>query len=262
MKKLLALLSAAIGATVAFADGESLAETGGYVPVNAPGLAFKNITLADLGMTWFPSVTKGGGWAGGEAKVPLVLRTEETNDGVLSAVKYQAQWNDGGYLKCATIRFTNGEGGVYAQTVDAKYTGSGVAAAYLTDFAGGTQGYCAASASADGYGFCNLKLHQKGDLESININFNDSEGTKLWTSDSVGLAGYAVGGMLWSQMLGTDGNTLPSVTAVGNDNGAFYAAASSQVRISGTRGSWSYGGYTAASDVRYGYPVSPSLPTA
>ncbi len=136
MKKLLALLSAAIGATVAFADGESLAETGGYVPVNAPGLAFKNITLADLGTTWFPSVTKGGGWAGGEAKVPLVLRTEETNDGVLSAVKYQAQWNDGGYLKCATIRFTNGEGGVYAQTVDAKYTGSGVAAAYLTDFAG------------------------------------------------------------------------------------------------------------------------------
>ena len=253
MKKLLALLSAAIGATVAFADGESLAETGGYVPVNAPGLAFKNITLADLGMTWFPSVTKGGGWAGGEAKVPLVLRTEETSDGVLSAVKYQAQWNDGGYLKCATIRFTNGEGGVYAQTVDAKYTGSGVAAAYLTDFAGGTQGYCAASASDFGYGFCNLKLHQRGDLESISINFNDSEGSKLWTSDSVGLAGYAVGGMLWSQMLGTDGNTLPSVTAVGNDNGAFYAAASSQVRISGTRGSWSYGGYTAASDVRYGY---------
>ena len=253
MKKLLALLSAAIGAAVAFADGESLAETGGYVPVNAPGLAFKNITLADLGTTWFPSVTKGGGWAGGEAKVPLVLRTEETNDGVLSAVKYQAQWNDGGYLKCATIRFTNGEGGVYAQTVDAKYTGSGVAAAYLTDFAGGTQGYCAASASADGYGFCNLKLYQRGDLESISINFNDSEGSKLWTSDSVGLAGYAVGGMLWSQMLGTDGNTLPSVTAVGNDNGAFYAAASSQVHISGTRGSWSYGGYTAASDVRYGY---------
>ncbi len=253
MKKLLALLTVTVGATVAFADGESLAETGGYVPVNAPGLAFKNITLADLGTTWFPSVTKGGGWAGGEAKVPLVLRTEETNDGVLSAVKYQAQWNDGGYLKCATIRFTNGEGGVYAQTVDAKYTGTGVAAAYLTDFAGGTQGYCAASASADGYGFCNLKLHQKGDLESISINFNDSEGSKLWTSDSVGLAGYAVGGMLWSQMLGTDGNTLPSVTAVGNDNGAFYAAASSQVRISGTRGSWSYGGYTAASDVRYGY---------
>ena len=155
MKKLLALLTAAFGAVTAFADGESLAETGGYVPVNAPGLAFKNITLADLGTTWFPSVTKGGGWAGGEAKVPLVLRTEETNDGVLSAVKYQAQWNDGGYLKCATIRFTNGEGGVYAQTVDAKYTGSGVAAAYLTDFTGGTQGYCAASASADGYGFCN-----------------------------------------------------------------------------------------------------------
>ena len=264
MKKLLALLSAAIGAAVAFADGESLAETGGYVPVNAPGLAFKNITLADLGTTWFPSVTKGGGWAGGEAKVPLVLRTEETNDGVLSAVKYQAQWNDGGYLKCATIRFTNGEGGVYAQTVDAKYTGSGVAAAYLTDFAGGTQGYCAASASADGYGFCNLKLYQRGDLESISINFNDSEGSKLWTSDSVGLAGYAVGGMLWSQMLGTDGNTLPSVTAVGNDNGAFYAAASSQVRISGTRGSWSYGGYTAASDVRYGYiddDINNSTPT-
>lgn len=264
MKKLLALLTAAFGAVTAFADGESLAETGGYVPVDAPGLAFKNITLADLGTTWFPSVTKGGGWAGGEAKVPLVLRTEETNDGVLSAVKYQAQWNDGGYLKCATIRFTNGEGGVYAQTVDAKYTGSGVAAAYLTDFTGGTQGYCAASASADGYGFCNLKLHQRGDLESISINFNHSEGAKLWTSDSVGLAGYAVGGMFWSQMLGTNGNTLPSVTGVGNDNGAFYAAVSSQVRVSGTRGTWSYGGYTAANDVRHGYiddDINNSTPT-
>ena len=264
MKKLLALLTAAIGAVVAFADGESLAETGGYVPVDEPGLAFKNITLADLGTTWFPSVTKGGGWAGGEAKVPLVLRTEETSDGVLSAVSYQAQWNDGGYLKCATIRFTNGEGGVYAQTVGAKYTGSGVAAAYLTDFTGGTQGYCAASASADGYGFCNLKLHQRGDLESISINFNHSEGAKLWTSDSVGLAGYAVGGMFWSQMLGTNGNTLPSVTGVGNDNGAFYAAVSSQVRVSGTRGTWSYGGYMAANDVRHGYiddDINNSTPT-
>lgn len=252
MRKLLALLTAAVGAVAAFADGESLAETGGYVPASAPGLAFKNITLADLGTTYYPSVSKGGGWSGGEAAVPLVLRTEEVSGSVLSAVTYQAQWNDGGYLKCATIKFTNGEGGVYAQTVDAKYVGSGVAAAYLTDFSG-TQGYCATSASADGYGFCNLKLHQKGDVESVSINFNDSQATKLWTSDAVGLTGYAVGGMFWSQMLGTDGSTLPSVTAVGNDNGAFYAAVSSQVRISGTRGTWAYSGYSGANDVRYGY---------
>lgn len=252
MRKLLALLTAAVGAVAAFADGESLAETGGYVPASAPGLAFKNITLADLGTTYYPSVSKGGGWSGGEAAVPLVLRTEEVSGSVLSAVTYQAQWNDGGYLKCATIKFTNGEGGVYAQTVDAKYVGSGVAAAYLTDFSG-TPGYCATSASADGYGFCNLKLHQRGDVESVSINFNDSQASKLWTSDAVGLTGYAVGGMFWSQMLGTNNNTLPSVTAVGNDNGAFYAAVSSQVRISGTRGIWSYSGYTAASDVRYGY---------
>lgn len=193
MKKLLAFLTVTVGAAVAFADGESLAETGGYVPVNAPGLAFKNITLADLGTTWFPSVTKGGGWAGGEAKVPLVLRTEETNDGVLSAVKYQAQWNDGGYLKCATIRFTNGEGGVYAQTVDAKYTGTGVAAAYLTDFAGGTQGYCAASVPG---GF-KVPLLEATNLPALaNVSVTDNAGAHKWRTE-------VVGNVLWAMSDGS-----------------------------------------------------------
>ena len=118
MNKLLTLLTAAIGAVTAFADGESLAETGGYVPVDAPALAFKNITLADLGKNWFPSVRKHGGWAGGDAEVPLFCRTEEAGGGV----SYQAQWIDGSYLKSVTVKFTDGAGGVYAQLTSAKAT--------------------------------------------------------------------------------------------------------------------------------------------
>ena len=253
---------ALLGAS-AFADGESLAETGGYVPTDAPALAFKNIALADLGTTVFPSVSKGGGWAGGEARVPLLCRTEVKNGDVLQSVSYQAQWFDGGYLKCATITFTGGIGGVYAQTTAAKYigsndTGSNVDEAYGTDFSGGTVGSVADSASSNGYGFHSLALHTVADIDSININFNDAEATKVTprtTTTAVGPSVYAVMPACWSQMLGTNNNTLNGVTAVGDDGEIFYASCASTVTITGTRGTYSdwRGTYPSASDVRYGY---------
>ena len=258
-----AFLAAAMAITVAlrspsaFADGESLAETGGYVPTGAPALAFKNIALADLGTTVFPSVSKGGGWAGGEARVPLLCRTEVKNGDVLQSVSYQAQWFDGGYLKCATITFTGGIGGVYAQTTAAKYIGSNVDAAYGTDFSGGTVGSVADSASSNGYGFHSLALHTAADIDSININFNADESHKMrprTTSTAVGPGDYAIEAYGWSQMVGSNNNTLNGVIALGSENDEnFYASCASVVTITGTRGTYSYGGYDYTSDVRYGY---------
>ena len=96
-------LAAALLSQSAFADGESLAETGGCVPTNAPALAFKDIMLADLGTTYFPAVKKTGGWAGGEAEAPLFCRSETREGSALASVSYQAQWYHGGYIKAATI---------------------------------------------------------------------------------------------------------------------------------------------------------------
>ena len=257
-----AFLAASLAITVvplgasAFADGKSLEETGGYVPTGTPALAFKNITLADLGVTVFPSVSKGGGYAGGEARVPILCRTEVKNGDVLQSVSYLAQWFDDGWLKCAKITFTDGVGGVYAQTVSAKYIGSQVEAAYGTDFAGGTVGSVTDSTSGEGYGFHSLALHTAADIDSISINFNDSEATKLTprtTLTAVGPGDYAVMPYGWSQMLGTNNNTLNGVTAVGDDDEIFYASVAANVTITGTRGTWAYSGYTGASDVRYGY---------
>ncbi len=254
---------AALTGLPALADGESLAETGGYVPVDAPALAFKNITLADLGTTYLPSVKKGGSWAGGEAEVPLILRTEESSGGVLTSVSYQAQWVDGTMVKCATIKFTNGEGGVFAQTVAAKYTEDSLRSNYLTDFSG-READKAASASANGYGFCGLRLRTavSSTFKSININFNYSQATKVWTADPVGIAAYSVSGRLWNQMNGSNGNTLPCVTIIGTDNSEeFYASSSSKVIINDTNGAWDTGPHSAPSDIRYGYIDTNGHPT-
>ena len=263
MRKALIALAAAFTAAFTFADGESLAETGGYVPTDAPALAVKNITLADLGKTWLPAAKRGGGSAGGEASVPLILRTEEKTDGVLTAVSYQAQWEDDGYLKCATIKFTNGEGGVYAQTVAAKYTGSGVCGAYLTDFSGNA-GYTSSGIDIAGYGFLDLKLYEAsgGKVESININFNYSQDTKVWTTSAIGATPYTVGGRAWSQMNGSRGNTLSCVTVVGHDNDEeFYAPSSATVLVTDTNGGWADGAYAATEDIRYGYIDENGYPT-
>lgn len=263
IKKLIAAAAFAVSVFPVYADGESLAETGGYVPTDAPALAFKNITLADLGKTWLPAAKRGGGSAGGEASVPLILRTEEKTDGVLTAVSYQAQWEDDGYLKSATIKFTNGEGGVYAQTVAAKYTGTGIRAAYLTDFSG-SAGYTSSGLDIAGYGFLDLKLYEASgsNVESININFNYSQDTKVWTTSAVGAGPYAVGGRVWSQMNATRGNELPCVTVVGHDNNAeFYAPSSAKVLIFDTNGAWGDAAYSAPNEIRYGYIDENGYPT-
>ena len=163
MKKALIALAAAFIAVFTFAEGDSLAETDGFVPVDAPALAFKDVTLAELGVTRFPSVRKSGKWAGAEAEAPLFCRTEELADGALVSVTYQAQWYDGGYIKAATIKFTEGDDGVYAQLTGAKAIGSGVQAAYGTDFTGNTSASPVAAADGEGYALRGLRLSSVAD---------------------------------------------------------------------------------------------------
>ncbi len=252
MRKALIALAAAFTAAFTFAEGESLAETGGFVPTAAPALAFKNIKLADLGVTVFPAVKKSGGWAGGEAEAPLFCRSETREGSALASISYQAQWYDGGFIKAATIEFTEGVGGVYAQLTGAKAIGSGVQAAYGTDFTGDTNAYTTDSADGDGYALRDLRLVTAGDVDSISLNFFHST-YKLYGTADVGPSAYAVNVKGWSQMVGENGS-LNGLTLVGDDNGtAFYPALAATATISGTRGSYSYGSYSSTSSLLYGY---------
>ena len=245
-------LAAALLSLSAFADVESLAETGGCVPTNAPALAFKDITLADLGTTYFPAVKKTGGWAGGETEAPLFCRSETREGSALASVSYQAQWYDGGYIKAATIEFTEGVGGVYAQLTGAKAIGSGVQAAYGTDFTGDTNAYTTDSADGDGYALRDLRLVTAGDVDSISLNFFHST-YKLYGTADVGPSAYAVNVKGWSQLVGNNGS-LYGLTLVGKDNGSeFYPALAATATISGTRGSYSYSSYNSTSSLLYGY---------
>lgn len=252
MRKALIALAAAFTAAFTFAEGESLAETGGFVPTAAPALAFKNIKLADLGVTVFPAVKKSGGWAGGEAEAPLFCRSETREGSALASISYQAQWYDGGFIKAATIEFTEGVGGVYAQLTGAKAIGSGVQAAYGTDFTGDRNAYTTDSADGDGYALRDLRLVTAGDVDSISLNFFHST-YKLYGTADVGPSAYAVNVKGWSQMVGENGS-LNGLTLVGDDNGtAFYPALAATATISGTRGSYSYGSYSSTSSLLYGY---------
>lgn len=253
MKKLALTVAAGIVAVATtFADVESLAETGGCVPTAAPALAFKGITLADLGTTCFPAVKKSGGWAGGEAEAPLFCRSETREGSALTRVSYQAQWYDGGYIKAAAIEFTEGEGGVYAQLTSAKAIASNVQAAYGTDFTGDTSAYTTDSVNGNGYALRDLRLVTADDVESINLNFFHSS-YKLYGTDDVGPSAYSVNVKGWSQLVGNNGS-LYGLTLVGKDNGLeFYPALAATATISGTRGSYSYSAYNSSTNLLYGY---------
>ena len=253
MKKVfLCLIAALTGATMlsAFADGESLAETGGYVTTSAQ-LAFKDISVADLGTAYVPSAKMSGGWVTADG-MPVSFGVRTTVDG---AVRYQAQVIEGN-VKAVAIEFTDGEGGVYARA----YVDQGFYNSDLTKF--GSDIYIASSQFAgaiatsadDGtYGIHNLGLVSVDDLDAICLNFNDSNETMVKTYDPVGPTGYAVTGFMWSQMLGTNNNTMNGVRLIDAETSATLDLPAVTVTITGTRGTWSYGGYTGASDVRYGY---------
>ena len=154
-------------ATQAWADGESLEETGGYVRKSTALLAFKDITLDDLGTTYLIRANVGGGYID-EAPATLCCRSEERTGEALTKVKYSAHYYDGTYVKAVNLVFTNGAGGVYVQAEKSKY--SSTASDILTDFTGTDQSV-AESIDAAGYGVYNLKRVSVTEIDSININF-------------------------------------------------------------------------------------------
>ena len=87
---------------------------------------------------------------------------------------------------------------------------------------------------------------------SININFTNGAGNGLTTAADVGLAGYAVPGTSWNNFVVANNATFGTVNAV-DSTGAAAAMSGVSVAISGTRGSWSCSGLTAASNPLHGY---------
>lgn len=250
MRKYFALFLAACAALVGFADVESLEETGGYVTTEAQ-LAFKGIMLADLGTMYVPSAKMSGGWVTADG-LPVSFSVRTVADGV---VRYQAQAVEGS-VKAVAIEFTDGEGGVYVRAnVDEGFYNSD-----LTKFGSDIYissstfaGAIATSADSDTYGIHDLGLVSVDDLDAICLNFNDSNDKMVKTYEPVGPDAYAVTGFMWSQMLGTNNNTMNGVRLIDSVTSATLDLPSVTVTVTGTRGTWSYAGYTAASDVRYGY---------
>ena len=85
---------------------------------------------------------------------------------------------------------------------------------------------------------------------SININFTNGSG--LTTSDDVGLAGYEVPGTSWNNFTVANNTTYSTVNAI-DSTGAASTMSGVSVAVSGTRGSWSCSGLTAASNPLHGY---------
>lgn len=166
MKKLIALLAAAFTAAFTFADGESLAETGGYVPTDAPALAFKDITLADLGTTYIPVARMSGGAIDDDGAEAMFFHPAEVEGGRT----YQIQVVDGTSTKCSIVAFSNGVGGVYARAINTKYS---EASNYGTDLStandGWYEGVPATSATGTGYAVYDLGLIPVA-CSSINVN--------------------------------------------------------------------------------------------
>ena len=244
------IVVALLGAS-AFADGESLAETGGYVPTDTPVLAFRDITIADLGTTYVPSAKMSGGWVTADG-LPVSFCVRTVADG---AVRYQAQAVEGS-VKAVAIEFTDGEGGVYVSAnvdqgfynTDLTYFGKDIYNSSST-FAGAV----ATSADNGTYGIHNLGLVPVGDLDAICLNFNKDNDTMLKTYEPVGPTAYAVTGFMWSQMPGTNNNTMNGVRLIDGETSATLDLPSVTVTITGTRGTYSWSGYNSDKDARYGY---------
>ena len=256
MRKYFALFLAACAALVGFADVESLEETGGYVTTEAQ-LAFKGITLADLGTTYVPSAKMSGGWVTADG-LPVSFSVRTVADGV---VRYQAQAVEGS-VKAVAIEFTDGEGGVYVRAnVDEGFYNSDLTKfgsdIYISSSISSSTfaGAIATSADSDTYGIHDLGLVSVDDLDAICLNFNHSNDSMVKTYEPVGPDAYAVTGFMWSQMLGTNNNTMNGVRLIDSVTSATLDLPSVTVTVTGTRGTYYdwRGTYSSASDVRYGY---------
>ena len=231
-------VAALSGATV-FAGGESLAETGGDVTTTSQ-LAFRDISLADIGTTYLISAGMHGPWysnKGGDATVGH--RVEGRDEGnALTNLTYQFRALDGSAVKCAIVEFTDGEGGVWAKVIG---TCSGSAANMIGDDLSGNP-----VSSALGYYVPYALSLVPVSTSSINVNFrNNYSGIANDDVMGYGARGYVAPLSKWSNLQAVDSvdNTPASLNL---DNGAV-------VTVTGTRGYWNATLLSATADLRHGY---------
>ncbi len=156
-------LATVLVAFAGIARAESLAKTGGFVPVDAPALAFEGITISDLGSTYIPVARLAGGSVNSKYGEALPYHEDKAAD----SVTYQYQMVDGSNVNCVFVRFTNADGGgVNAQATLVKYSS---ADALGTDLSNANNGTLTTSADGTGYGVCGLGLVPMSQ-NSINVN--------------------------------------------------------------------------------------------
>ena len=231
-------VAALSGATV-FAGGESLAETGGDVTTTSQ-LAFKDISLDDIGTTYLISAGMHGHWLdykGGDATIGH--RVEGRDDGSsLTNLTYQFRAMEANSVKCAIVEFTNGEGGVWAKVIS---TCSGSAISKIGDDLSGNP-----VPSALGYYVpYDLRLVPVS-ASSINVNFRNSySGIDNDDVMGYGARGYVAPLSKWYNLQAVD--SVDNAPATLNlDNGAV-------VTVTGTRGYWNATALSATADLRHGY---------
>ena len=234
MRKALIALAAAFTAAFTFADGESLAETGGFVTTE-PQLAFKGITLDDLGTTYLIRARIAGGSISNDGADVQLCNRSETRDGnnALTQVTYQAQSVEpqGGepWMKCVVLNFTSGDGGVYVSASEPTYYN------YIDCFAkdmvnGDTlpgTGSLATSESSAGYGVYGFELVTPN-MNSINVNFHNGNGINSNdTTSQVGAGEYVTRCTQWGNMNASSGasSTFGGATfTIGTISGSYSAS--------------------------------------
>jgi len=124
------------------------------VPTAAPGLMFPNCTVEEIRNHHFSGMATGAWMAGnaGNLMQGYNQKVFETG-GVATKIRVEMQIDDRGTIKCAIIELTDGEGGVYAKNVAARYVSGSLGYAFV-NASGGYVGNNASPADgfADGYG--------------------------------------------------------------------------------------------------------------
>ena len=220
-------------AVVQFAQAvDSLEETGGNVTSTAQ-LAFKDVALKDVGTMYaLRARMQGGSFNDDGAEVSFFNRQETRESGVLMKVSYQFQAMDSDYIKCVTVEFTEGEGGVYAKLKDGNYSN------YNGTFSSFGNEPISANAGTGNYVPYDLKLVEPV-VRSINVNFTFDGDLNTTSSVRYGAGDYAVPYAAWVNM------------AVANNGTATIGGAN--FKITGTRGGYKCQDLSSAKDIRYGY---------
>lgn len=178
-----------------WADGESLAETGGYVPTSGPALAFKNMTLEKIGTQYALSGKIGGGYINSEVKGSSTLPFNRYSYQNEMALRYEMQVLDGSIVKCVRLKFTQVGDDVYAQAIGAAAGDNGsnywLGMQFQTRVDEGTvKNYYQAKAvdteNGGGYGIYNLSLSAYPEL-LYRFDFDSNAENNGGTCGSTGL---------------------------------------------------------------------------